>query len=88
MLKLKLWYFRHLTQRVDSLEKTLMQGKIEGRRRWTAEDKVVGWHHQLNGHEFEQASGGDEGQESLAMGLQRVGHDYVIEQQPFVQRKQ
>ena len=33
MLKLKLHYFGHLMQRVDSLEKTLMLGKIEGRRR-------------------------------------------------------
>ena len=33
MLKLKLQYFRHLMQRTDSLEKTLMLGKIEGRRR-------------------------------------------------------
>ena len=41
MLKLTLQYFGHLMQRVDSLEKTLMLGKIEGRRR----DEVVGWHH-------------------------------------------
>ena len=34
MLKLKLQYFGHLMQRMDSLEKTLMLGKIEGRRRW------------------------------------------------------
>ena len=33
MLKLKLQYFGHLIRRVDSLEKTLMLGKIEGRRR-------------------------------------------------------
>ena len=33
MLKLKLQYFGHLTQRADSFEKTLMLGKIEGRRR-------------------------------------------------------
>ena len=33
MLKLKLQYFGHLMQRVDTLEKTLMLGKIEGRRR-------------------------------------------------------
>ena len=33
MLKLKLQYFGHLMQRTDSLEKTLMRGKIEGRRR-------------------------------------------------------
>ena len=30
------------------------------------EDEMVGWHHQLNGHEFEQAPGDDEGQGSLA----------------------
>jgi len=34
MLKLKLQYFGHLMQRAGSLEKTLMLGKIEGRRRW------------------------------------------------------
>ena len=43
-LKLKLQYFGHLIQRADSLEKTLMLGKIEGRRRCT-EDEMVGWHH-------------------------------------------
>ena len=41
MLKLKLQYFGHLMQRTDSLEKTQMLGKIEGRRRMT-EDKMVG----------------------------------------------
>ena len=47
--------FGHLMQRADSFEKTLMLGKIEGRRRRgrTTEDEMVGWHHQLNGHEFE-----------------------------------
>ena len=34
LLKLKLQYFGHLMRRADSLEKTLMLGKIEGRRRW------------------------------------------------------
>ena len=34
MLKLKLQYFGHLIRRTDSLEKTLMMGKIEGGRRW------------------------------------------------------
>ena len=43
MLKLKLQYFGHLMQRVDSLEKTLMPGKIEGRRRkGMTEDEMVG----------------------------------------------
>ena len=54
MLKLKLQYFCHLMRRADSLEKTLMLGKIEGKRRkGMTEDEVVGWHHRLNGHEFE-----------------------------------
>ena len=39
------------------------------------EDEMVGWHHQLNGHEFEQALGDSEGQGNLAMGSQRVGND-------------
>ena len=53
-LMLKLQYFGHLIQRTDSLEKTLMLGKIEGRRRkGMTEDEMVGWHHGLNGHEFE-----------------------------------
>ena len=55
MLKLKLQYFGHLMRSTDSLEKTLMLGKIEGGRRrgWMTEGEVVGWHHRLNGHEFE-----------------------------------
>ena len=66
MLKLKLQYFGHLMQRVNSLEKTLMPEKIEGRRRGTTEDEMVGWHHRLDGHEFEQALGDSEGQGRLA----------------------
>ena len=65
MLKLKLQYFGHLVRRADSLEKTLMLGKIEGRRRGATEDEMVGWHHQLNGYEFEQAMRDGEGQGSL-----------------------
>ena len=66
MLKLKLQYFGHLTQRTDSLEKTLMLGKIEGRRRRGRQDEMVGWHHRLNGREFELARGAGDGQGSLA----------------------
>ena len=54
MLKLKLQYLNHLMRRTDSLEKTPMLGKIEGRRRrGMTEDEMVGWHHRLYGHEFE-----------------------------------
>ena len=54
-------------QRVDSLEKTLMLGKIEGRkRRGVTEDEMVGWHHKLNGQELAQTPGDSEGQGSLA----------------------
>ena len=52
MLKLKLQYFGHLMGRADSFEKTLMLRKIEGRMRRADRDEVVGWHHQLNGHEL------------------------------------
>ena len=45
ILKLKLQYFGHLMRRTDSLEKTLMLGKIEGGRRRGREDEMVGWHH-------------------------------------------
>ena len=58
MLKLKLQHFGHLMRRTDSLEKPLMLGKIEGRKkRGTTEDEVVGRHHRLNGQEFEQPLG-------------------------------
>ena len=53
MLKLKLQYFGHLMQRVDSLEKTLMLGGIgDKEEKGTTEDEMAGWHHQLNGHGF------------------------------------
>ena len=65
MLKLKLQYFGHLMRSTDTLEKALMLGKIEGRRRrgrlrmrWLDD-------HGLNGHEFEQAPGVGDGQGSL-----------------------
>ena len=52
--------------RVDSFEKTLMLGKIEGRRRRADRGKMAGWHHQLSGHEFEQTPGIGVGQGDLA----------------------
>ena len=66
MQKLKFQYIGHLMARADSLEKTLMLGKIEGRRKkGLTEGEMSGWHHQLNGHEFEQTLGGSEGQGNL-----------------------
>ena len=66
MLKLKFQYFGHLIQRIDSLEKTPMLGKIEGRRRrgrqrlrWL--DGIT----RLNGHGFEKALGVGDRQGSL-----------------------
>ena len=51
MLKLKLQFFGHLMGRVDSLEKTLMLGGQE--EKGMTKDEMAGWHHQLDGHEFE-----------------------------------
>ena len=46
MLEMKLQYFGHLMRRADSLEKALMLGKTEGRRRRRmTEDEMVGWHY-------------------------------------------
>ena len=64
MLKVKLQYFGHLIQRADWLEKTPVFGKIEGRR-GRGQQRIFGWHHWLNGHEFEQTPGDSEGQGSL-----------------------
>ena len=66
MLKQKLQYFGHLMQSADSLEKTLMLGKIEGKRRRGQQDVMVGWHHHLNGHEFVYTLGVRDGQGGLA----------------------
>ena len=67
MLKLKLRFSGHLMRRTDPLEKALMLGKIEGRReKEMTGDEMVGCHHRLNGHDFEQTLGDSEGQGSLA----------------------
>ena len=64
---LKLQYFGHLMGRAKSLEKTLMLGKTEGRKkRGQQRMRLVRWHHQLNGHVTEQTPGDGEGQGSLA----------------------
>ena len=65
-LMLKLHHFGCLLWKADSLEKILMLGKVEWRRRRGWQEIMVGWHHWLNGHEFEQTPGvWTEGQGSL-----------------------
>ena len=56
MLKLKFQSVGPLMRRTDSFEKTLMLGLLKTQRweeKGTTEDEMVGWHHQLNGHELE-----------------------------------
>ena len=65
--KAELQYFGHLMQRVDSLEKTVMLGGIGGQEeKGTTEDEMTGWHHRLDGHEFEFTVGVGDGQGGLA----------------------
>ena len=53
MLKLKLQYFGHLMQRVDSLEQTNAGRDWGQEEKGTIEDEMSGWHHRLAGREFE-----------------------------------
>ena len=58
--------FDHLMWRANSFKKTLMLGKIEGKKeKGVAEDELVRWHHWLNGQEFEQTPGDSGVQKSL-----------------------
>ena len=63
MLMLKLQYFGHLMQRTDSLD---AGNDWRWEEKGMTEDEMVGWHHWLDGHEFEQALGVGDGQGSLA----------------------
>ena len=66
MLKLKLQYFGHLMRRTDSLEKTLMLGKIEGRRRGRQRTRWLNGITDLMDMSFEQAPGVGDGQARVA----------------------
>ena len=66
MLKLKLQYFGYLMQRTDSLKKILIREGLRAGGEGMTEDEVVGWHHQLDGREFEQTLGDSDGQGILA----------------------
>ena len=65
-LMLKRHYFGHLTQRADSLERPWSWEKLRAGGEGTTEDEMAGWHHWLNGHEFEQSLRDNEGQGSMA----------------------
>ena len=67
MLKPKLQHFGHLMRRTDSVGEDPDAGKdCTQEEKGMAEDEMVGWRHQCNEHEFEQAPGDSEGQASLA----------------------
>ena len=90
MLKLKCQSFGHLMQRADLLEKTLMLGKIEGRRRrgW---QKMIWLGDIINSMKMKWANSGRRwwtGKPGVmqSMGSKRVRHDWAIEQQELTQR--
>ena len=66
MLKLKLQYIGHLMRRVDSLEKTDAGRDWRQEEKGTTEDEMAGWHHRLNGREFEWTPGVGDGHGGLA----------------------
>ena len=66
MLKLRLQYFGHLMQRVDSLEKTDAGRDWGQEEKGTTEDEMAGWCHRLVGREFEWTPGVGDGQGGLA----------------------
>ena len=76
-------------QRAKSLEKILLLGNIEGRRRGQEVD-MFGWHCGLNEHEFEQTLGDSEGQGSKVCCWswgRRVRHDFTTEEQQSISER-
>ena len=53
MLKLKFQYFDHLMQRLTHLKRPWCWERLKAGEKWMTEDEMVGWHHRLNGPEFE-----------------------------------
>ena len=72
-LKLRLQYLGHLMRRTNSLGKDWDAGKDWGQKEEeAAEDEMAGWHHRLNGSDFEQTPGDSGGQRSLVCALHAV----------------
>ena len=65
MLKLKLQYFGHLMQEVTHWKRPWCWKHWRWEKKGLTENKMIGWHHRLDGHEFEETAGVDEGQGSL-----------------------
>ena len=86
---LKLQYFGHLMPRMDSLEKAMMAGQDwRQEEKGTTKNEVVEWHHQLDGHEFEQAPGVGDGQGSLVWcspGGHKELHNWVTDIMFYIQ---
>ena len=65
MLKLKVQYLGHLMKRADSGKDSDAGKDITQDEKGMIEDQMIGWHHRLNGHEFEQVVRDSEGQGRL-----------------------
>ena len=65
MLKLKLQYFSQLMWRTDSWKRPCCWERLNQEEKGMTEEDMIGWHHGLDGHEFEQAPGVGDGQGSL-----------------------
>ena len=65
MLKMKLQYLGQLKETANSLEESDDRNDWGQEEKWVTEDEMIGWHHQLNGHEFKQTQEDSEGQGSL-----------------------